>query len=274
MQTNHMSPVVSWIVGAQDRGLWRDFADTWTKTHACEGTSYYTTPPEELDLRGRMLVQNGEFFSLLPVRHVPVETPYAASFEKIDHEPERAILNPETSEHLLRVFADGSATQNQKRNSLPGGAAVVVLPPYGQIEQAVVSYFRIPAPCTNIEAELRAACQALHMIEAILQAHPHVPIQFCTDSQYVLQVLNGSFIGTHHASVTNDLICRWSRLCLKVEACHVRAHRGCLLNELADGFAKQGALLPHNRKVYRTLDSNKAILVEGSDRLRTFVPWL
>ena len=144
-------------------------------------------------------------------------------------------------------------------------------PPYGRIEQSIVSYFRISAPCTNIEAELRAACHALHMIEEILRVHPCLPIQLCTDSQYVLQVLNGSFVGTHHASVTNDLICRWSRLCLRVEACHVRAHKGFLLNEIADHFAKQAAQLTHSRKVYRTLSSDKARLAESGSALRSFV---
>ena len=130
MQTQSMSPVCSWIRGAQDRGRWRDFTAHWAKTNDCEGVVYYKTPPESLDLRGRMLVQNGDFFSLLPIRHVPVEAPYAVSFEKISHETERLLLSPEASEHLLRVFSDGSEAQQRKDDIREGGAAVVLLPPY------------------------------------------------------------------------------------------------------------------------------------------------
>ena len=273
MQAQSLSPVCSWIRGAQDRVRWRDFSTNWAKANNCEETVYYSTPPECLDLKGRMLVQNGDFFSLLPIRHVPVEAPYAASFEKISHAAEHILIAPEASEHLLRVFSDGSASQQRKNDAREGGAAVVVLPPYGDIQEAIVSYFRIQAPCTNIEAELRAACHAMYMIETVLRAHPYLPTQFCTDSQYVLQVLNGSFVGTHHASVTNELICRWSRLSLRVEASHVRAHKGHLLNEVADHFAKQGRCLTHYRKVYRTLDSRRAAIPQHPND-PPFVPWL
>ena len=273
MQAQSLSPVCSWIRGAQDRARWKDFSTSWAKDNNCEETVYYKTPPECLDLKGRMLVQNGDFFSLLPIRHVPVEAPYAASFEKISHAAERLLVAPEASEHLLRVFSDGSASQQRKNDVREGGAAVVVLPPYGNIQEAIVSYFRIQAPCTNIEAELRAACHAMYMIESILRAHSFLPIQFCTDSQYVLQIPNGSFVGTHHASVTNELICRWSRLSLRVEASHVRAHKGHLLNEIADHFAKQGRRLAHYRKVYRTLDSKKAAIPQHPNE-PPFVPWL
>ena len=83
-------------------------------------------PPKCLDLKGRMLVQNGDFFSLLPIRHVPVEAPYAASFEKISHAAEHILIAPEASEHLLRVFSDGSASQQRQNDAREGGAAVVV----------------------------------------------------------------------------------------------------------------------------------------------------
>ena len=180
------------------------------------------------------------------------------------------LKHPSTCSESSRTVV---AAQQRKDDVRQGGAAVVILPPYGDIQEAIVSYFRIQAPCTNIEAELRAACHAMYMIESVLHAHPHLPIQFCTDSQYVLQILNGSFVGTHHASVTNELICRWSRLSLRVEASHVRAHKGHLLNEIADHFAKQGRRLAHYRKVYRTLDSRKAAIPQHLNE-PPFVPWL
>ena len=59
----------------------------------------------------------------------------------------------------------------------------------------------------------------------------------------------------------------------RVEACHVRAHKGHLLNEIADHFAKLGRRLAHNRKVYRTLDSRKAAIPQHTSDT-PFVPWL
>ena len=51
----------------------------------------------------------------------------------------------------------------------------------------------------------------------------------------------------------------------RVEASHVRAHKGHLLNEVADHFAKQGRCLTHYRKVYRTLDSRRAAIPQHSN---------
>lgn len=154
-----------------------------------------------------------------------------------------------------------------------GGAAVVLLSPYAPIEQATICYFQAPKPCTNIQAELHAAAQALRMIRQIRRVHSLVPITFHTDSQYVLQILEGSFQGTHHASVTNEIIDLWSELCITVECRHVRAHKGVLLNELADTFAKVATQLRHLRKTFCTFDRAHAAITHQLDS-SVFVPWL
>ncbi|CAE7319120.1 pol [Symbiodinium sp. CCMP2592] len=250
---------------------WRDFVKYWLEANSCSLTKYYELPLQHLDLRGRMLLQNGDVFSLLPVRHVPVETAHPSSFLCVDLEPEARITDPGQSEHLLRVFSDGSAPQGRHAAG-PGGGAVVILPPYGNIQDAIVSYFRIPGPCSNIEAEVRAAAHALRMIQEIRRRFPQLPVQFCTDSQYVLQVMNGDFIGTHYASATNDLLCRWSQLSCYVQACHVRAHKGFLLNEVADHYAKKARTLTHSCTVYHTHSMSRAAVVPHTTGI--FVPWL
>ena len=266
-----ITAVTSWIQGAAQRDQSKEFSQDWMLRNGCSLTCYYPCKPEEVDLCGRQLLQNGEFFSLLPIRHVPVESAYAVSFQCLDHEREFRVSDPVTSEHLLRVYSDGSASQHRGQQG-SGGAAVVILPPYATIEQAVVSHFKIPAPCSNIEAEVRAANHALYMIETLRRHYPSLDIQFCTDSQYVLQVLEGAFVGTHHASVTNELLCRWSKLCLHVQASHVRAHKGNSLNEIADHFAKAATKQGHFAKVYRTLEARQARVVPNLDG--TFVSWL
>ncbi|CAE7306848.1 unnamed protein product [Symbiodinium sp. CCMP2592] len=265
--------VTSWIQGAADRATWKDFSVAWATQHDCLESQFYSGPPEQVDLCGRQLLQNGDFYSLLPIRHVPVEAPYSTSFLRLDHGTESQALEEVATEHLFRVFSDGSASQNRGTPGC-GGAAVVLLPPYQTIENAVVSYFKLPAPCTNIEAELRAACHAMQMIETLLSFHPQLQVTYCSDSQYVLQLLDGAFQGTHHASVTNELLCRWSKICLQVEASHVRAHRGILLNEVADHFAKIAAAQGHFAKTYRTLSSSHARITSQADRafcLQNFV---
>ena len=211
-------------------------------------------------------------FSLLHTRHPPVEEPYSTSFVCLST-PSCEPHAEGDSENVLRVFSDGSAPNNRRGQAGNGGGAVVVLSPYTLVERATVCYFQIPKPCTNIQAELQAAAQALRMIRQVRHTHVHIPITFHTDSQYVLQILEGSFQGTHHASVTNEIISLWNELCLSVECRHVRAHKGILLNEIADTFAKTATQLRHCRKTFCMLDRTQAALTYQPDS-PVFVPWL
>ncbi|CAE6971092.1 unnamed protein product [Symbiodinium sp. KB8] len=223
--------------GAADRDGWKRFSIDWGQRNEATTTKFYSQPPEEVDLKGCQLVQNGDFFTLLHTRHPPVEEPFATSFVCLTTAPCEAQTEG-NFENVLRVFSDGSAPNNRRGQAGVGGAAVVMLSPYALVEQATVCYFQVPQPCTNIQAELQAAAQALRMIRQIRRAHIRVPITYHTDSQYVLQNLEGSFQGTHYASVTNEVIDLWNELCLTVDCKHVRAHKGILLNEIADSFAK------------------------------------
>ena len=273
LQHKHIHPIFSWIRGAQDRELWKNFSQYWMSTHNAIHNSFYPQSPENVDLKGCQLVQNQDFFTLLPLRHPPVEEPYSTSFLNITSRSDDTGQEIGAQEHLFRVYSDGSATQNRRGCAGFGGAAVVVLAPYTRVEQASVCHFRVAKPCTNIQAELQAAAQALRMIKILRTHFQHVAIQYFTDSQYVLQILEGSFQGTHYASVTNEIICLWSELCIFVEASHVRAHSGVTLNEIADKFAKQGAQLNHYQKVFHTLDFQQATLTRHSS-CDVFTRWI
>ena len=266
------SPPTSWISGALDRDKWRHFSTDWCCKNDSLATRFYSQSPEDVDLKGCQLVQNGDLFSLLHTRHPPVEEPYSTSFVCLST-PSCEIHAEGDSENVLRVFSDGSAPNNRRGQAGTGGGAVVILGPYALVERATVCYFQIPKPCTNIQAELHAAAQALRMIRQVRHMHAHIPITFHTDSQYVLQILEGSFQGTHHASVTNEIISLWSELCLSVECRHVRAHKGILLNEIADAFAKTATQLRHYRKTFCTLDRTQAALTYQPDS-PVFIPWL
>ncbi|CAE7607306.1 unnamed protein product [Symbiodinium sp. CCMP2592] len=267
------SPPTSWLEGAADRDLWKAFSQDWACTHDADPTVFYAGPPEKVDLLGCQLVQSEDRFTLLPTRHVPVEAPYSTSFMRISNPLDNQIQDQGQQEHILRVYTDGSAQQGRKGHPQVGGSSVVVLAPYSLVEEATVCYFKVPQPCTNIQAELHAAVQALQMVRRIRQHFPHVPVQLFTDSQYVVQVLEGSFLGTHHASVTGMLIHLWKELCLTVEVHHVRAHQGIVLNEVADHFAKLACTLGHSRKVFCRLSFSQAFMTDQSDS-GGFLSWL
>ncbi|CAE7450117.1 unnamed protein product, partial [Symbiodinium sp. CCMP2456] len=253
------SPPTSWLRGASDRDTWKAFTQHWTVQTGTQSNKFYSEPPENIDLRGCQLVQHGDKFSLLHTRHPPIEEPFAVSFLRLTEAPDSG---PEEhdEEHVLRVYSDGSASNNRKGQAGDGGGAVVLLPPYGDTSKMTVCHFKIRKPCTNIQAELQAAVQALRMIRTFRLKHPYIPVCYCTDSQYVLQILEGAFQGTLYASVTNEIICLWSELCVTVEARHVKAHSNVLLNEVADRFAKAGATLSHYCKVFCTLDHSQAFV--------------
>ncbi|CAE7036952.1 unnamed protein product, partial [Symbiodinium sp. CCMP2456] len=231
------SPPTSWLRGASDRDTWKAFTQHWTTQTGVQSNKFYSEPPEAVDLRGCQLVQHGDKFSLLHTGHPPIEEPFAVSFLRLSEAPDSG-PDDHDEEHVLRVYSDGSASNNRKGQAGDGGGAVVLLPPYGDTSKMTVCHFKIRRPCTNIQAELQAAAQALRMIRTFRLKHPHIPVCYCTDSQYVLQILEGAFQGTHYASVTNEIICLWSELCVTVEARHVKAHSNILLNEVADRFAK------------------------------------
>ena len=70
--SQRITAVTSWLQGAAQREQWKEFSQDWMLRNGCSLSCYYPCRPEEVDLCGRQLLQNGEFFSLLPIRHVPV----------------------------------------------------------------------------------------------------------------------------------------------------------------------------------------------------------
>ena len=96
-----------------------------------------------MELFGRSLLQVGEAFTLLPFRHVPVETPYMSSFTFVPGP------TAETNEACIQVCPDGS-----HRNNI-GGIATVFLSPYSRIEDAVIAQAKVmdPAPPLKLKSE-------------------------------------------------------------------------------------------------------------------------
>ena len=232
---------ITWEGAAQDRTLWKQFTQEYLRGKAITPEFYPILA--DVDLRGRALSKVGDDFHLLPLRHPPVDPPYATAF--IEH-PE---MTPEDVEYAIRVSTDGSCMRGQ------GGAAAVLLPPYGDIEaDAVVIQQAIPGRCTNIRAELVAACKGLQAIKRLKEYVPLGTFLFMSDSQHVLQLLQGAIRSVVHASDTSSLLLLWEEVSSYTSVKHVRAHQGEPLNELADECAKQAVLLPHTRMIIRRRD--------------------
>ena len=130
----------------------------------------------------------------------------------------------------------------------------MVLPPYGDLEAAIICQGRVQGDCTNIRAEVLAAVRALKMIlELRRHLGSHIPIKYMTHSSFVLQILSAAIQPTLYASEINELHYLWTRLCGSVTAVHVKGHKGHAINTLADHAAKQALYFSHFRVVYRNI---------------------
>ena len=112
-----------WDDASQDRDAWRSFTQTWLSHRRLQPNTYYQDL-HRVCLHGRCLLQVGSTFRLLPMRHEPIEPPYAS--------PYIYLPTPKDDDDLqvIQVCSDGSS-RNRK-----GGSAVAILPPYGDVSQA------------------------------------------------------------------------------------------------------------------------------------------
>ena len=235
-----------WDDASLDRHTWREFVNSWLSKRNLHPSIYYEQL-QHVDLHGRCLLQVGETFKLLPMRHLPVEDPYPSSFISVP------VPHDDDDLQVLQVCSDGSS-RNRK-----GAFGVVVLPPYGDMDTAVICQGRVQGDCTNIRAEVLAAVRALKMIlELRRHLGPHLPIKYMTDSSFVLQILSDAIQPTLYASEINELHHLWTRLCDSVTAAHVKGHKGHAINTLADHSAKQALYFSDFRVVYRNHAHSKA----------------
>ena len=107
--------------------------------------------PFKEDLMSRQLLQLGQRFQLLPLRHVPVEEPYEDILRIVPQDGEEDCLAQ------FQIATDGSARAEV------GAFAAVILAPYSGVETAVVGRGRMVGTATNITAEMQAAIHGLRM---------------------------------------------------------------------------------------------------------------
>ena len=214
------------------------------------------------DLHGHMLLQVGEKFRLLAMRHPPVEEPYPSAYKYV------APTDCNDDVQAVVFCSDGSSKLAH------GSYGVVILAPYAELGSAIVAQGRVDGYCTNIRAEIVAACQAFTLIKQFKYYCPLIPVIFLTDSEYVLQLLDETLQPTCHVPDTNNLTSIWQSLCTSVSAKHVKAHKGHALNELADRAAKEAYFFNHFRRVVRDVHYNRVYLLRDHQPNPQFHKWL
>ena len=212
--TLHDSTTVHWYQGSQDRLQWEAMINRWLTSKDLDPTVYYPDL-ETCELHGRMLLQVGETFKLLAVRHPPVEEPYPTSYKFIPPPDEDDDL------HSVVFCSDGSSKLAH------GSYGVIIAAPYAEVDSVIIGQGRIDGYCTNIRAEIVAACHAMTLIKKLRRHCPDIPIVYLTDSEYVLQILDESISPTCHIPDTNNLISLWQSVCSTVVAKHVSTQRSC-----------------------------------------------
>ena len=250
-----------WYQGSQDRLQWDEMINRWLSSKDLNLTGYYQNL-ESCDLQGRMLLQVGETFKLLAMRHPPIEEPYPSSYKYVPP--------PDEDDDLQSIVfcSDGSSKLAH------GSYGVTIAGPYADVHSVIIAQGRIDGYCTNIRAEIVAACNAIALIKQLRRHSPHIPIVFLTDSDYVLQILDESLCPTCHVPDTNNLLSLWQSVCSTVSAKHVKAHKGHALNELADKAAKEAYHFNHYRRVIRDVSFNKVYLLKEHQPLPPFHAWL
>ena len=249
-----------WDQVARDRARWGTFTRDWLNSKGLGGTFYPCL--EDVDLRGRKLLHSGDLFSLLPLRHPPVEEPYDAAYEHVPR------FQDDTEQAQLRVATDGSSFRGI------GGVGVCILPPYGDILQdAVIIQAAVPGRATNIRAEILAATQGLKAVRTLLQLFPQSSFLLQTDSMHVVQTLQSSISTVKHAQDVSQLLLLWQEVRHACLVMHVKAHHGHPLNEVADIAAKQAVLFQHMQVLTRRPDYSCAVFSAPGAELPPLHVW-
>ena len=249
-----------WEQAARNRKRWTLFTEQWLQSRSLAAPFYPDLT--QVDLHGRKLLHTGDSFLLLPMMHPPVDTPYDAAYEKVE------IPAEDEEQAYLRIATDGSSIRRV------GGAGVCILPPYGDVcEHAVILQKPIDGACTNIRAEIVAACQGLR---AILTLRRHLDVRdflLQTDSMHVVNILQGAITSVAHAGDVACLLGLWSQVHKWVRPVHVKAHTGHPLNELADLAAKAAALQTHALTLVRNATFSLARFVAKGEELSPLHVW-
>ena len=149
----------------------------------CTQVSKFISGSGEVDLCGRCLVRTGDYFALLPKRHLPVEPPFTTSFKAIPS------LGQSSSVEHWRVYCSGVCQNSHS------GIAVVVASPHSPPSKWLVRRRQLPELRTEAQMEVAAVIEAVGMARTLNRTNTAPLLWMLIDSLGAIQGLLGSARG-------------------------------------------------------------------------------
>ena len=140
------------------------------------------------------------------------------------------------SPSCLHVFTDGSKLQ---QGDTGAGFTIFI---HGSQDPCFSKSISLNKYCTVFQAELAAISNAcLHILESYKD--PHI-VNIFSDSQAAIRAISSDIISTRSVLVCRRLMGKLTEAMTEVNIFWIPGHKGIEGNELADGLAKAGALMP------------------------------
>ena len=152
---------LSWQIGAQDRQLWRQWAEEVMQSKGVFQQGFYASLRHvDLNLHGRCLVQHHHGYHLLPVRLEPVEPPYPSPYVDVRAPPLRRLARLWTLSAVSLTDADNGTVS----------VAMVIQPPNKNVRASWVRRERMIAPRSHQAAH--ELLVGLKLIKTVLESNP------------------------------------------------------------------------------------------------------
>ena len=170
----------AWCSAAQTRTVWANAMQVWQQAKQLRAPNSYSDL-EQVDLLGRCLLRVKDHFTLLPMRHVPVEPPFLASYQATPVLRAGGVANAN-----WRVYCVGVAELSAV------AIAVIIAAPHAPRNRWLVRRYKLTEARTQTQADLEALLEAMSMCKSLIRSNTAPVLQAVTDSLVAVQCLFGA----------------------------------------------------------------------------------